>query len=297
MKKKYNFNNLLKNAVPIKNKKFANYSSSLLKNLNINNLVKDKKLLNNFLNYYIEWLDKSTLNNLKNLKRFKYASYTHGASQAFDFFYSKYKNKNFRFFKGDFIYHQLSCRNNYKYEFLDNLKLKKNDAVIISLPFSDSGDKHNKMDEILVICEKKLIPVLIDCAYINLARDIHFDFSKYKCIEEITFSLSKPFFSLDRFRIGIRLKKNFDDDPIDVFNSYDMYNKIGAHLGLSFMNKFSPDENQILYYKKQQNICKEFGLLPSKSIIFGLGDNKYQSFNRGGNFNRVCISNLLGDKI
>jgi hypothetical protein len=69
------------------------------------------------------------------------------------------------------------------------IRIQTNDAVVISLPFSDYGKEHPRMREILDECEKWEVPVLIDCAYYVIARDINFDFSKYSCIEDITFSL------------------------------------------------------------------------------------------------------------
>ncbi len=78
-----------------------------------------------------------------------------------------------------------------------------------------------------------------------------------------------------------------------AFNSFDMFNKAGAALGLKIMQNFSPDYNQKKYGEKQIEVCEKFGLEPSKCVIFGLGDEKYSKFNRGSCSNRVCLSNLL----
>ena len=91
----------------------------------------------------------------------------------------------------------------------------------------------------------------------------------------------------------MRCKIDFMDDPVDVFNSFDMFNKAGAALGLEIIKKFPPDYNQDKYHKKQEEICTKFGLEPSKCVNFGLGDNRYSKFNRGAKWNRVCLSNLL----
>ena len=32
-------------------------------------------------------------------------------------------------------------------------------------------------------------------------------------------------------------------------------------------------------------------------FVFGLGGKEYKEFNRGGKMNRVCISELIGEKI
>jgi hypothetical protein len=195
-------------------------------------------------------------------------------------------------FKGDFVYHALSWRNNYSYIFLDDEDLDKNDAVVISLPFSDSGSIHPRTIEILKKCEELNIPVLIDCAYINLSGELSVDLS-YKCIHSVCFSLSKAFFSINRLRVGLRLKRKFNDDPVDVFNSLSMINNYGAFMGNELIKNFSPDFNYLKYSKKQKEVCVKNDLIPSKCVIFGLGGEKYQDYNRGGAFNRVCLSEVL----
>jgi len=151
---------------------------------------------------------------------------------------------------------------------------------------------HDMTMDILDQCDSLDIPVMIDLAYYNLVRELDFNLNR-PSIKSITFSLSKGFYPMDKLRVGIRCKREFTDDPIDVFNSYDMFNKAGAAMGLKIMKKFSPDHNQKKYYKKQLEICNHFDLEPSKCIIFGLGGKKYSKFNRGLKTNRVCISKLL----
>jgi|TARA_B110001454_G_scaffold97654_1_gene92455 hypothetical protein len=288
-----NYNLLARNALPIKDKEVLEF----IKNTDSNNFfsksLENTKILEQFNTYYFQWIQKSKLNKLRGIKKFKHVAFVHGTSQSFDFFYAENKSKRFRCFKGDFFYHVISWkRNNSKFAYLDDGKIKKNDAVVISIPFSDNGYIHNMTNDILEQCDKLGVPVLIDLAYYNLVRELNFNINR-PCISTITFSLSKGYYPLDKLRIGIRCKKEFTDDPIDVFNSYDMFNKAGAALGLKIMKKFSPDYNQEKYGEKQIEICDKFGLEPSKSVIFGLGDKKYSEYNRGSYTNRVCISKLL----
>ena len=106
-------------------------------------------------------------------------------------------------------------------------------------------------------------------------------------------SLSKAFYSLDRLRVGMRLKREFNDDPIDVFNSIGMVNLFGIHVGNELINKYSPDFLVEKYKNKQIDICNSLKIQPSKCIIFGLGNNDFVEYNRGGSFNRVGLSSLL----
>jgi hypothetical protein len=146
--------------------------------------------------------------------------------------------------------------------------------------------------DVLEKCDLLDVPVMIDLSYYNLVRELDFNLNR-PSIKSITFSLSKSFYPLDRLRVGIRCKREFTDDPIDIFNSFDMFNKPGASLGLEIIKKFSPDHNQIKFGKKQHKICSEFDLEPSKCVIFGLGDERFKRFNRGASWNRVCLSPLL----
>ena len=294
IKKLFNANNpkLLRNALPIKNPEVLSFIKKTDKNNFFFKAIQDPTIKDKFLSKYFKWIQTSKLNKLKGLPKFKNISYVHGTSQSFDFFNAEYKDHRFRCFKGEFFYHKISWRKNFKFSYLDDDKIKKNDAVIISVPFSDNGFLHTETLSVLEQCDVLDVPVLIDLAYYNLVRGLNFSLNR-PSIKVVTFSLSKGFFPLDRFRVGIRCKKEFSDDPVDFFNSLDIINKPGAALGLKIIKKFSPDYNQNKFRKKQLEICSLFGLEPSQCVTFGLGGEEYLKFNRGSHWNRVCISNFL----
>ncbi|HVG17325.1 MAG TPA: aminotransferase class I/II-fold pyridoxal phosphate-dependent enzyme [Chitinophagaceae bacterium] len=281
-----------KNTIPVPTIEHIRYLQDLEQQQVLSKSLFDPGLKNEFLNSYFHWIQSSSLNRLEGISSFSNLSYVHGTSQAFDLFYAANNGRRFRCFKGEFIYHRLSWRNNYSFKFIEDGELTASDAMVMSLPFSNTGNVHPDAERILSECEEKNIPVLIDCAYYGIARNIFFNLN-YSCIKVITFSLSKIFYGLDRFRIGIRCKRNFDDDPIDVFNSYDMFNKPGAAVGLEFIKHYPADYNQQTYHAKQLEICAAHNLTASNCVIFGLSTHDYPEFNRGGDLNRVCISNAL----
>ena len=283
---------LVKNALPIRNSEIIDFISKVDKNNFFTKSLQDLTIRERFIKEYFKWVQTSKLNKLRGIKKFRNLSYVHGTSQSFDFFYAEHGKRRFRCFKGDFFYHALSWKRNYRFSYLDDGPIRKNDAVIISIPFSDNGGIHDETMNIIDKCDKLEIPVMIDLAYYNLVRDLDFDLDR-PSIKSITFSLSKGFYPLDRLRIGIRCKREFTDDPVDIFNSFDMFNKAGASLGLKIIKKFSPDYNQKKFRKKQIEICEKYNLEPSKCVIFGLGNNDFKKFNRGARWNRVCISPLL----
>jgi len=285
---------LEKSALAIKDYNVISAIDSIFKNINAVEVLSDYNLLDKFTSNYRKWLITSNNIELIGLSKFKYATYIHGTVQGFDLFYAEFSQRRFRCFRGEFLYHTLSWRNNYNFKYLDDNILDKNDAVVISIPFSDNGAIHPDTNVILKQCDELNIPVLIDSAYINLSKNISINLN-HKCIHTICFSLSKTFYSVDRLRVGLRLQKKFNDDPIDVFNSFKMVNNIGLHVAINLMNIFNSDYIVEKYSKKQNQICKKFNLIPSNCINFGLGNNEYCEFNRGGEFNRVCISRLLNN--
>ena len=135
---------------------------------------------------------------------------------------------------------------------------------------------------------KKNIPVLVDCAYFGVCRDIHIDIA-YPCITDVTFSLSKSF-PLAYARIGIRYTKVDDDDTMFVYHKINYNNKIGAALGLKFLKHFTPDYMSNKYLDKQADFCNTLGVTPSKTVLFGIDYNtKFPQYNRGGKTNRLSF--------
>ncbi len=267
--------------------------SFIEKNISGKSLYK-KNLIGDFCHEYSDWIQSSKLNNLQGLDKFKNLKYVHGTSESFNGFYLNNNDKRFRVARGDFFYHRIMFRDRFNWEFIEDDILRKGDAVIISLPFSDTCDKHFMMDDILDTCDELKIPVFVDCAYMIMARDIEFDFDR-DCIEGVSFSMSKGFIGTEHLRIGVRFTKKDLDDPIDIINSFEMVNYIGCDIGRKLIKKYDSDFVQNKYYDKQVEVCKELNIEPSKCIIFGVTDENHnffgrELFNRGTKWRRVCIT-------
>jgi len=249
-----------------------------------------------FTDKFDEYIKASKLNNLKGLDAYEHRSFVHGTSQTFDSFWMRHNNKRFRCFKGEFFYHQANWKKFYKWCYLEDDNIQINDAVVISLPFSDYGKEHPRMREILEECERWEVPVLIDCAYYSIGRGIEFNFTEYDCIEDITFSLSKGFHLANRLRAGTRYSKKYYDDNIHIYNEWKQYSHLSAHLGTELLSYFPPDFMVNKWRDKQLEFCKDNNLKPSDCVIFAFGDDEYKELNRGTEVNRLCISNQIGDK-
>ena len=166
-----------------------------------------------FINEYVQWIKAGTLNTIQGLENFPIAAFSAGTTEAFDKFYLKNRGRRIRYFRGEYMYHQIAGREYFeRAEYIEDSNLGSNDVVVVSLPFADTGGEHPDMKAVLEQCERLDIPVLIDCAYFGICADILFNFN-YSCITDITFSLSKSF-PVPHLRIGMRLTRIDDDDAL-----------------------------------------------------------------------------------
>lgn len=240
-----------------------------------------------FCEKYLDWITSSKLNSFNGLEQFPYAAYSNGTTEAFDKFYMKNNKRRFRCFKGEYVYHQIAWRN-WDWKFLEDGVIDDNDAVVISLPFSDTGNEHSQMQQVLQTCSNLNVPVLVDCVYFGVCSNINFDFD-HKCITDITFSLSKTF-PLAYARVGMRLTRTDDDDSLLMLHKIGYTNRIGASLGVKLMEQFSPDYMVEKYLQKQIDLCNSLGVTPSNTVLFGIDtNNSYPEYNRGGPTNRLGL--------
>ena len=261
------------------------------------NYLYERELHPLFLEKFKIWIQNSTNNTIIGLDEFTELTYVHGTSQSFDNFYFAHNGKRLVTLKGDFLYHELSVKRKILHHHYEKNLLQSGDFMIISVPFSDSGNEPNNLEEILNECEEKNIPVWIDAAYMVMAGDITLDLT-YECIQGISFSLTKAFYGCERLRIGVRMKRVYEDDGIDIANSMSMVSAVGCYVGYEIINKYSADYIFNTYRGRQQLLCEELDLVPSKSVIFGLGDKfdkKHDMYSRGTDYRRICLSNELGD--
>lgn len=243
-----------------------------------------------YIKTFMNWIKSTKNHKLSGLDNYKHAVYSNGTTESFEKFYWNNKTRRFRCYKGEYLYHKLAWRGR-NWAYIEDAELNKNDAVVISLPFADTGCKHKDMDFLLHNCSAMGIPVLLDACYFGISNDIDYNFN-YKCITDITFSLSKVF-PVAHARIGLRLTKEDTDDLLFVYHKHSYYNKLGAALGIHLMEKFGPDYIFNKYREKQLAFCKSLDVCPSNTVIFGIGNDKWQAYNRGTSTNRLGFQKFL----
>ena len=254
----------------------------------------DNQIKHNFFDTYKNCFSKP--HDLNGIQEFTEACYTQGTTESFSHFYIRYQHKKrLRIARGDYFFHQMMSRLYWKDKFtwLEDDELREGDFLVISTPFSDTGNIYPNLDNILKKCDDLDIPVMLDMAYINIANNLKIDVS-HRCIKYIVTSLSKPF-PIEKHRIGIRLQRYIQkwEDQLYVINE-DEYNYIpliNCHIGSQMMQKFDADYIPLKYKDKQIEICKELNVEPSSCVIFGIDHNdKFNEYNRGRDTNRLCFS-------
>lgn len=193
------------------------------------------------------------------------------------------------------MYHAACFKKKVDWGYLNDTEITENDAIIMSVPFSDYGKQHPTLSGILTTCDAMNVPVLLDFAHLPCTKNINVDLS-HKCIDMITFSLSKAFHGAENLRLGIRFEKEDTDDSLDILNSVNMINSMSLGIGIEYMNMFTLDHNWYKYGKTYYKVCRENNLEPTDCIMFGIGGDRWKDYNRGNDTNRVCVSELIRDK-
>jgi len=251
-----------------------------------------------FLDDYAQWA--TTGHNLRGIDDYNDLSYCNGTTEAFDKFYHKHRDRRLRLWRGEYFYHQIQAREIYSNNFswIDDEPVGPMDVVVVSAPFSDTGNVPYKYDSVLAQCENLGVPVLIDMAYLNLTKNFTIDLS-YKCIQTVTTSMSKVF-PVETHRIGIRMNRHSVDDTLSAYtnNSVPYVNSTSVHLGHQLIKQYN---NLWLYYRykfAQDKMCAQTDVVASDCVIFGIDvQDKWSEYNRGALTNRLCFSRLWDKRI
>jgi hypothetical protein len=226
------------------------------------------------------------------LAQFPAAAFSNGTTEAFDKFYLKHSQKRLRYFRGEYMYHLLAANHYFRdHCYIDEDELRSGDVVVFSLPFAGTGNQHEQTEEILTICDRLGIPVLIDCCYFGVCAGMDFNF-EHDSIEEITFSLSKNF-PVQHLRIGMRLSRQDDDDALFVYNKNRYVNRLGCYVGLALLDSYSADWNYEKYSTTQRSFADQLGVDASSCVFFATSEDKFSEYNRGTKENRLCFSRYL----
>jgi len=249
-----------------------------------------------FLEEYANWIKKSKLNSFTGLDYFPNKFISIGVTQAIDDYilFCFKKKLRLRMFKGEYPYARESSQIPWNEESIDDVKLTRGDAVLISCPFSATGDKHLKWDWLVNECIKLDIPIFVDCAFFGTCTDITVDFSA-NCFDTIAFSPTKGL-NCGNFRTGIAFtKRKGSECTLDIL--YQWHHGIHLHtaLALELLKNYGPDTIPNEYSEIQKKVCDHYRLTPSKTMHLALGGEEWNHFSRDGICNRVGIKFPIAD--
>jgi len=245
-----------------------------------------------FLDLYPKWISSSKLNKITGHDKLPHRFVSLGTTQGIDWwqYWCMANGYKLRMYRGEYPYvRDVLLEGEWTSErFVDDNPLQKGDALIISLPFSGTGTKHDSMEECLDECEKLGIPVFVDCAWFGTCYGIEADLDR-ECIKMIAFSTTKGL-SCGNWRAGIVFSR-INEGALAVQTEW----KHGIHLNVaianSLMETFSPDTMPKKFKDAQHAVCQHYGMQPTNTIHIGMAPDgpEWDSFARDRKYNRVNI--------
>jgi hypothetical protein len=225
------------------------------------------------------WLQNHPTNKIEGLDQFQ-RDYSSGTTQSFDSFYWRHRQRRMRCFVGEYFYHLKTwISTNTPWGFItESDPLTVNDALIISVPFCDTGNQIDELDSVLSRCDQLGIPVLVDCCYYTISSGVNINLI-HSCIDTVAFSLSKAF-PVANLRIGVRYTKPGIYDGQYLMNSIGYNNSLSALVGLKIIENFDCTYIYNTYRQRQLSVCNYFELQPSQSVIFAIGNSQWNIYNR-----------------
>ena len=235
--------------------------------------------LNHFKQNFAPWLQEHRSNRIIGLDQYR-PSFSAGTTQAFDSFYFRHHKRKFRCFVGEYFYHLKTwLSNDVTWSFVtDSDPLRPGDAMIISAPFCDTGSMRPDYSAVIAQCTKLKIPVLIDACYYVISGGVELDVTA-ECIDTVAFSLSKAF-PVANLRIGMRYTRPELFDGQSLHDSINYNNTLSALIGNMLISDYSSDYIYNHYREQQLNFCNSVGLTASDSVLFAVGNNTWNEYNR-----------------
>lgn len=249
-----------------------------------------------FVELYPKWIASSTLNSFTGLESLPNRFISLGVTQAIDDFVLNMvkQGRTIRTLLGEYPYSREITNWESVDDCIENSILTENDSVIVSCPFSATGDKHPHWDELINTCNKLNIPVFVDCAFFGTCYDVHVDFNQ-PCIDTVSFSTTKGL-NTGNFRTGMVFTKRSNKNcGLDILMKWHHGIHVHTFFAYQLMKEFGPDSIPNYYKNIQKTVCDIYGLTPSKTMHLALGDDTWNHFTRDGVCNRIGMRNAIRD--
>ncbi len=220
-----------------------------------------------------EWFTSTKINDIQGWDAFPHVDVTMGCTHYIESFVQKHGWNGFQILKNEYAYYTLMGKHGVEVN-----DLEPNKPLIITMPHWTFCDVRPEWEDVLRICEQRMIDIHIDMAWIVTAKDIHLDLN-HPCIKSIGVSLSK--LSLQWNRVGLRFSRQKSMDSVTIFNDYYKdTNTVITSIGCYWIDNFERDYLWNSYGGQHQEICRTLDILPTK-IIHVAKDKTGQSLGIG----------------
>lgn len=250
-----------------------------------------------FVEGFKNWLKRSELNTVRGIDSFALAVPSLGVTQALDQFHYRIllESRTLRMFRGEYPYNRDVAPFSEK-DYLDDRPLQAGDAVIVSFPFSGSGDKHPFFESMLTEAARLDVPVFLDCAWFGTCAGLEIDLT-HPAISEAAFSLTKGL-TCGNYRSGIRLSRSVPagrpEDRLLLHNDWKHGIHLNTYIGARLCEEFGPDRQFKKFREAQVAVCDVLGLKPSPCVHIATGEGpEWNEFSRDGAFNRINLRDAI----
>ena len=271
-------------------------TSNFFPNMDVNTMQNEQ---DRFLEFYPEWIASSKLSQFRGLEDFPKRYVSLGVTQALDWWHNWCLSQGLRLkmFRGEYPYNRDVWLGEYMGwdKSIDDIGLDRGDAVIISVPFSGSGRKHERWKWLIEECNAKDIPVFVDCAWFGTCFDIEVKLN-HPCIKMVAFSTGKGL-SCGNWRSGIVFSRMADDDRCSLELQTEW--RHGIHLNVAIANhlmaKYGPDTMPKKYMEAHVAVCEHYGFETTNTIHIAVAPKtaEWQDYHRDETFNRVNIAKAI----
>ena len=249
-----------------------------------------------FLEFYPDWIASSKLNKITGMENLPHRFVSLGTTQGLDWwhYYCAANGLRLRMYRGEYPYNRdVLLEGDWTQDrYIDDTPLKRGDAVIISLPFSGSGHKHEDMENLFDTCDKLNIPVFVDCAWFGTCYGIEANLDR-KCIQMIAFSTTKGL-SCGNWRAGIVFSR-INEGSLAVQTEWYHGIHLNVAIANALMNNFGPDTVPKKYMESHHAVCEHYGLEPTNTVHIAQAPltDEWHRFHRDEKYYRVNIRDAI----
>jgi hypothetical protein len=254
--------------------------------------------LQGFVSDMKAWILSSQNCAVLGLEDFELGCVSLGVTQALDQFHFEVlqSGRRLRLLRGEYPYNRDVYPFSFDKDYIDDFPLQKGDAVIMSCPFSATGDLPENMMTILDSCLQLDIPVFVDLAWFGTCGGFSIDL-RHPAITHVAFSLTKGL-TCGNYRSGVRWTRRKNQlrfgDRLLLQQEWNHSVHLNLKIGRELMKKFSPDTQFNKYRQLQMLVCGHYGLQASPCVHIATStDASWKEFNRDGIVNRINLRDAI----